>query len=143
MCKLTLEVMFFGSAAVIAMVVHKHVGYRTYFHKTGGRPETKHLISQIPLLVPQVPQQKDGTECGNFFLYFIKLFMELALNNFSREGYPYFPQYSYVGGDGSVPVESTKTDGLEAVERIGVSAGHRGLLRDKTVFKLIQKWLDI
>ncbi|XP_058748963.1 uncharacterized protein LOC131621918 isoform X3 [Vicia villosa] len=98
--------LYLFEAAVIAMVVHKHVGYRTYFHKTGGRPETKHLISQIPLLVPQ-------------------------------------PQYSYVGGDGSVPVESTKTDGLEAVERIGVSAGHRGLLRDKTVFKLIQKWLDI
>ncbi|CAK8566233.1 unnamed protein product [Lathyrus sativus] len=59
-------------------------------YKAGDRPETKHLISQIPLLVPKVPQQKDGTECGNFVLYFIKLFLELAPDKFSMEGYPYF-----------------------------------------------------
>ncbi|XP_012571718.1 uncharacterized protein [Cicer arietinum] len=59
-------------------------------YKAGDRPETKHLISKIPLLVPKVPQQKDGTDCGNFVLYFIKLFLELAPKNFSIEGYPYF-----------------------------------------------------
>ncbi|XP_058781966.1 probable ubiquitin-like-specific protease 2A isoform X2 [Vicia villosa] len=59
-------------------------------YKAGDRPETKHLISKIPLLVPKVPQQKDGTECGNFVLYFIKLFLELAPDHFSMDGYPYF-----------------------------------------------------
>lgn len=59
-------------------------------YKVGDMPETKDLISRIPLLVPKVPQQKDDTDCGNFVLYFIKLFLEFAPENFSMEGYPYF-----------------------------------------------------
>ncbi|XP_027339068.1 probable ubiquitin-like-specific protease 2B isoform X2 [Abrus precatorius] len=58
--------------------------------KTGDRPETKPLVSQIPLLVPKVPQQRDGNECGLFVLYFINLFLTLAPMNFSMKGYPYF-----------------------------------------------------
>ncbi|XP_052175800.1 probable ubiquitin-like-specific protease 2B [Diospyros lotus] len=55
------------------------------------RPESKKLISRIPLLVPKVPQQTDDKECGYFVLYFINLFLKEAPENFStREGYPYF-----------------------------------------------------
>ncbi|XP_057437747.1 probable ubiquitin-like-specific protease 2A [Lotus japonicus] len=59
-------------------------------YKAWDRPETKNLIYQIPLLVPKVPQQRDGNECGNFVLYFINLFLRCAPENFSMGGYPYF-----------------------------------------------------
>ncbi|KAL5703048.1 phospholipase A1 [Ranunculus cassubicifolius] len=53
------------------------------------------------------------------------------------------PAYTYVDGDGTVPSESAKADGLPAAARVGVNASHRGLLRDKTVFKYIQQWLGV
>ncbi|KAE8657134.1 Cysteine proteinases superfamily protein, putative isoform 2 [Hibiscus syriacus] len=59
-------------------------------YKAEGRPENRQTIYQIPLLVPKVPQQGNGKECGNFVLYFIKSFVESAAENFSIEDYPYF-----------------------------------------------------
>ncbi|KAE8672615.1 Cysteine proteinases superfamily protein, putative isoform 2 [Hibiscus syriacus] len=59
-------------------------------YKAEGSPENKQTIYQITLLVPKVPQQRNGKECGNFVLYFIKSFVESGPKNFSIEGYPYF-----------------------------------------------------
>ncbi|GKA81798.1 probable ubiquitin-like-specific protease 2A isoform X1 [Tanacetum coccineum] len=55
------------------------------------RTEDKRLLRKIPFLVPKVPQQRDGEECGYFVLYYIKLFVESAPECFSiSDGYPYF-----------------------------------------------------
>ncbi|PWA74360.1 ulp1 protease family catalytic domain, Homeodomain-like protein [Artemisia annua] len=55
------------------------------------RTEDKRLLRKMPFLVPKVPQQRDGEECGYFALYYIKLFVESAPESFSiYEGYPYF-----------------------------------------------------
>ncbi|KAH9720699.1 ULP PROTEASE domain-containing protein [Citrus sinensis] len=64
-------------------------------YKAEERPETKELISRIPLLVPKVPQQRNGEECGNFVLYFINLFVEGAPENFNLEDYPYFMEKNW------------------------------------------------
>ncbi|XP_043705734.1 probable ubiquitin-like-specific protease 2A isoform X2 [Telopea speciosissima] len=60
-------------------------------YRAEERPEREDLILKIPLLVPKVPQQRNGDDCGIFVLYFINLFIEDAPENFSIfEGYPYF-----------------------------------------------------
>ncbi|XP_010907576.1 probable ubiquitin-like-specific protease 2A isoform X3 [Elaeis guineensis] len=59
-------------------------------YKSEGRKEGDDFISKIPLLIPKVPQQTNGEECGTFVLYFIYLFLQNAPENFSQEGYPYF-----------------------------------------------------
>nr|AZM65210.1 diacylglycerol acyltransferase 11 [Vitellaria paradoxa] len=53
------------------------------------------------------------------------------------------PQYSYVDGDGTVPLESAKVDGFAATARVGIACEHRELLSNETVFRLIRKWLGI
>ncbi|XP_020106967.1 ubiquitin-like-specific protease 1D isoform X1 [Ananas comosus] len=59
-------------------------------YKFEGRKETKWFISKIPLLIPKVPQQKNGEECGAFVLYFIYRFLQNAPETFKQEEYPYF-----------------------------------------------------
>lgn len=60
-------------------------------YREEGRKEDKKAVSQIPFLIPKVPQQRDDTECGNYVLYYIKLFIESAPEKFSiSKDYPYF-----------------------------------------------------
>ncbi|KAH7545658.1 hypothetical protein FEM48_Zijuj01G0116800 [Ziziphus jujuba var. spinosa] len=51
------------------------------------------------------------------------------------------PNYIYVDGDGTVPVESAKADGLNAEARVGVPGEHRGILCDHHVFRIVKHWL--
>lgn len=60
-------------------------------YESEERPESKQQLSKMPLLIPKVPQQKKGDECGFYVLHYIHLFMERAPERFSiSEGYPYF-----------------------------------------------------
>ncbi|KAI3450074.1 hypothetical protein Pfo_006739 [Paulownia fortunei] len=60
-------------------------------YKTEDRPENNDMVQKIPLLVPKVPQQRNGEECGIFVLYYTNLFLESAPESFSiSRGYPYF-----------------------------------------------------
>lgn len=49
--------------------------------------------------------------------------------------------YVNVDGDGTVPVESAKADGLDAEARVGIPGEHRGILCDKHMFRIVKHWL--
>lgn len=51
------------------------------------------------------------------------------------------PKYICVNGDGTVPAESAKADGFDAVARVAVHAEHRGIVRDRHVFRILKHWL--
>ncbi|XP_057996109.1 probable ubiquitin-like-specific protease 2A isoform X2 [Hevea brasiliensis] len=59
-------------------------------YRSEGRDENKKLIYKIPFLVPKVPQQSNGEDCGIYVLYFINLFVKEAPEDFSIKDYPYF-----------------------------------------------------
>ncbi|KAL3653289.1 hypothetical protein CASFOL_002970 [Castilleja foliolosa] len=60
-------------------------------YKSEERLESKEQLKKMPLLIPKVPQQKKGEECGFYILYFTKLFLESAPENINvSEGYPQF-----------------------------------------------------
>ncbi|XP_072969903.1 lecithin-cholesterol acyltransferase-like 4 [Typha angustifolia] len=50
-------------------------------------------------------------------------------------------KYICVDGDGTVPTESAKADGFDAVTRVGVPADHRGIVCDRHVFRILKHWL--
>ncbi|RDX64760.1 Lecithin-cholesterol acyltransferase-like 4 [Mucuna pruriens] len=52
-------------------------------------------------------------------------------------------KYVCVDGDGTVPIESAKADGLNAVARVGVPGEHRGILCQPHVFRLLKHWLKV
>lgn len=49
--------------------------------------------------------------------------------------------YVNVEGDGTVPLESAKADGLDAEARVGIPGEHRGILCDKHLFRIVKHWL--
>uniref|UniRef100_A0A3N7HCR8 Lecithin-cholesterol acyltransferase-like 4 n=1 Tax=Populus trichocarpa TaxID=3694 RepID=A0A3N7HCR8_POPTR len=51
------------------------------------------------------------------------------------------PKYISVNGDGTVPAESAKADGLNAEARVGVPGEHRGILSDRHLFRILKHWL--
>ncbi|XP_021890047.1 lecithin-cholesterol acyltransferase-like 4 [Carica papaya] len=51
------------------------------------------------------------------------------------------PTYVCVDGDGTVPAESAKADGLKAEARVGVPGEHRGILCEHHVFRILKHWL--
>ncbi|KAK1295099.1 Phospholipase A(1) LCAT3 [Acorus calamus] len=53
------------------------------------------------------------------------------------------PEYSYVDGDGTVPSESAKADGIANATRVGIKDNHRGLLTNKEVFNYLKQWLGV
>ncbi|GKU92668.1 hypothetical protein SLEP1_g6367 [Rubroshorea leprosula] len=53
----------------------------------------------------------------------------------------FLPKYICVDGDGTVPTESAKADGLNAEARVGVPGEHRGILSDHHVFRILKHWL--
>lgn len=51
------------------------------------------------------------------------------------------PTYICVDGDGTVPAESAKADGLNAEARVGIRGEHRGILCDHHLFRVLKHWL--
>ncbi|XP_068657048.1 lecithin-cholesterol acyltransferase-like 4 [Aristolochia californica] len=52
-------------------------------------------------------------------------------------------RYICVDGDGTVPAESAKADGLNAEARVGVPGDHRGIICDLHVFRILKHWLKV
>eukprot|EP00257_Ricinus_communis_P014509 XP_015572192.1 probable ubiquitin-like-specific protease 2A isoform X2 [Ricinus communis] len=84
--------------------------------KSEGRPEYEQSISQIPLLVPKVPQQRNGEECGNYVLYFIDLFVHQAPLDFSVKEYPYFMTDDWFNLEGFTHFSNNQEDPVEEME---------------------------
>lgn len=53
-----------------------------------------------------------------------------------------YASFTYLDGDGTVPAVSALADGLPAVERVGLPAGHRELLQLPECWELIFKWVS-
>ncbi|CAL1361024.1 unnamed protein product [Linum trigynum] len=53
----------------------------------------------------------------------------------------YQPKYVCVDGDGTVPVESAKADGLNAEARVAIPGEHRGILCEHHLFRVVRHWI--
>ncbi|MQL78735.1 hypothetical protein Taro_011159 [Colocasia esculenta] len=91
-----------GSPKVMEWIKEKGIFLKTYtfvpivdgfvkdLYHTQGKLASSRTIGSISLLLPKVPQQKDGEVCGVFTLYYIYLFLKSAPTTFSFTSYPYF-----------------------------------------------------
>ncbi|XP_047944100.1 uncharacterized protein LOC125190755 isoform X2 [Salvia hispanica] len=52
-------------------------------YESEGRTESKKELQKIPLWIPEVPQQKEGNECGFYVLYYIRHFIDSPLQSFN------------------------------------------------------------
>ncbi|KAF5476615.1 hypothetical protein F2P56_003348 [Juglans regia] len=96
-CMLLLDSLEMGNPRRLEPDIRK---FAVDIYKAEGRPESKSSVYKIPLLVPKVPQQRNGEECGIYVLYFINLFMEDAPEDFSIEDYPYFMRKNWFTPEG-------------------------------------------
>ncbi|CAN0855038.1 Lecithin-cholesterol acyltransferase-like 4 [Linum grandiflorum] len=53
----------------------------------------------------------------------------------------YQPKYVCVDGDGTVPAESAKADGLSAEARVAIPGEHRGILCEHHLFRVVRHWI--
>ncbi|KAL0435279.1 UNVERIFIED_CONTAM: hypothetical protein Sradi_0235800 [Sesamum radiatum] len=106
-------------------------------HVSEEKLESKEQLKKMRLLIPKVPQQRKGEECGFYVLYYINLFLESAPEDFNiSEGYPYFMKKDWFTADGvesfckrldSFPValsdhdDSASVDSSNSVELIETS----------------------
>ncbi|PWA60270.1 alpha/beta-Hydrolases superfamily protein [Artemisia annua] len=83
------------------------------------------------------PKEVTTQEYNEFYRKAFNEYLDpLASSNFTTEA-----TYINVDGDGIVPVESAKADGLVAEARVGIPGEHRGILCDKHMFRIVRHWL--
>lgn len=60
------------------------------------REESKDCIKNIPIKLPKVPQQQDGSRCGYYVLYYIFRFLMSCPDHFNiSDHYPGFVSWTY------------------------------------------------
>ncbi|KAF9594096.1 hypothetical protein IFM89_027387 [Coptis chinensis] len=101
--------------------------------------------TDVGLFAERLPYTVARTEVGSFERVPFQRSVEAAKIAESSTGQAgklmVFANYIYVDGDGTVPVESAKADGLNAVARVGVHGDHRGIICNRHVFQILQHWL--
>ncbi|KAJ9568467.1 hypothetical protein OSB04_004433 [Centaurea solstitialis] len=120
--------------------------------------ETKRILDKVKLPVGVefyniygISNKTPFDVSGNtFFLVFFRCMNTPLVQPYGSKSAPIknlaeicksLPFFIFVDGDGTVPAESAKEDGLVAEERIGVPGGHTDLLSNNTVHEYILKWL--
>eukprot|EP00252_Welwitschia_mirabilis_P011029 TRINITY_DN247_c0_g2_i6.p1 TRINITY_DN247_c0_g2~~TRINITY_DN247_c0_g2_i6.p1 ORF type:complete len:136 (-),score=17.75 TRINITY_DN247_c0_g2_i6:309-716(-) len=65
--------------------------FLTDLYKEEGKKDVEKIVPNIPLFIPEVPQQSNGNDCGIFLLHFIDMFLQSASElDISDGNYPCF-----------------------------------------------------